>query len=287
MGHGMQTPPGYTTTTAGWTGSVATTTTVPPSGTVAGTVIVQTPLATLGCDPAGYLIQGATLIRVNISTGTQEVVKSNVLPAGNNLNAMGYNLADNFLYAAQAQSPWQIACIAANGDTSNVAPLNGTVAYNCGDVDERSHYWATASGRDWIQVDLKPGSAQYGKRIAGGTATLPSGYTMYDWAWVPGGGDTLYGVAQNGTKTGSILMGFSRTTKAWTELTNFGNVAGDNQWGALYASDDGFLFGSENVAGRIYRFPLPGKGSAAIFVSSSSKSSLNDGARCANAAAQG
>ena len=79
-------------------------------------------------------------------------------------------------------------------------------------------------------------------------------------------------------------MAFSRSTKEWTELTNYNHVAGLNQFGALYASDDGFLFGSENNAGQIYKFPLPGKGTSAVIISKCSTSSLNDGARCAKAA---
>ncbi len=282
----VQTPPGYVTTTSGYAGSVTRTTTVAaPSGTARGTVVVQTPLPTLGCDPSGYLIQASTLIRVNITTGASETVKAVVWPGGVNINAIGYSVADNFLYGALSAAPFSLIRIAANGDAAAVAPLNTTLAYNCGDVDERSHYWATLDGKQWVQVDLAPGSAGFGRLIAGGTATLPAGYTVYDWAWVPGGGDALYGLAQNSARTASILMSFSRAAKTWTQLTNFGNVAGSNQWGALYATDDGGLFGSENNAGVIYRFPLPGDpATAPQFISACSKSSLNDGARCAKAA---
>lgn len=250
-----------------------------------GTVIVQTPLPTLNCDPSGYLIQGSTLIRVNITTGSQVIVKTPVWPGPGNVNAIGYNVADNFLYGALSQAPFNLIRIAANGDASSISPLNTTLAYNCGDVDDRSSFWATYNGGAWTQIDLVPGSANFGKLIAGGTATLPAGYTVYDWVYVPGGGDYLYALAQNSDKSKSIMVGFSRTTKTWTEMTNFNYVAGSNQWGALYASDDGYIFGSENNAGVIWRFPLPSKGGNATFITGCPKSSQNDGARCAKAAA--
>ena len=249
----IQTPPGTVTTTQGYGGSVRTTQTIPASGTTAATVLIQSPLPTLGCDPSGYLIQAMTLIRVNITTGTSVVVKSSVY--GNNINSIGYNVADNFIYGSVATTPFQsLIRIGANGDSNIVASLNSTLEYNCGDVDEKSIYWATLNGRNWTQLDLVPGSANFGKLIANGTTTtLPAGYTVYDWAYVPGGGNNLYGIAQNGAKSQAILMAFSRSTKEWTELTNYNNVTGLNQFGALYASDDGFLFGSENNAGQSSR----------------------------------
>lgn len=229
--------------------------------------------------------------RVNITTGAQVVVKSPVWPGAsgsNNINAMGYSLADNFLYAALSQSPYSLIRIAGNGDATTVASFNTTIAYNCGDIDDRSSYWATLYGGSWTQVDLLPGSATFGKLVANGTATsMPSGYRVYDWVYVPGGGDALYGIANPSDGSRSVLMSFGRANKTWTQLTDFKHVAGSNQWGALYASDDGYLFGSENNAGVIWKFPLPFKGPSvnATFVTTCNPSSLNDGARCLKAAA--
>ncbi|KAK8006330.1 hypothetical protein PG991_012627 [Apiospora marii] len=267
--------------------SGATTTTVPPSGTAPGTVVVQTPLPTLDCDPSGYLIQNVSLYRVNITTGASTLVKSPVGDGSRGINAMGYNVGDNYLYGAIGTlSNTDLVRIAASGDTTILGSLNVTVTLNAGDVDENNQYWATANGKQWIQVDLKPGSATFGRTLASGTAN-PT-YTLIDWAYVPGGGNYLWGLAYN---TGGLtpnantyLQRFDRTARTWSVFTDFGNIAGKNQWGAVYASDDGFLYGSENNSGQIWKFPLPANGTTAVKVSNGPSATSNDGARCIKAA---
>ncbi|KAK8130298.1 hypothetical protein PG999_002678 [Apiospora kogelbergensis] len=248
----------------------ATTTTVPPSGTAPGTVIVQTPLPTLDCDPSGYLIQNVSLYRVNITTGASTLIKSPVGDGVRGINAMGYNVGDNFLYGAIGQgASTNLIRIAATGDSTILGSLNVTVSLNAGDVDENNQYWATASGKQWVQVDLKPGSATFGRTLANGTASPQ--YSQIDWAGLTASLNTY-------------LQRFDRNTKTWTLFTDFGNIAGKNTWGAVYASDDGFLYGSENNSGEIWKFPLPANGTTAVKISNGPAASSNDGARCIKAA---
>lgn len=200
---------------------------------------------------------------------------------------MGYNIADNYLYASISTTP-RLVRIAGNGDTTLLASLNVSSTLNCGDVDENAHYWAAASGAMWIQVDLDPASANYGTQITSGTAS--PAFSVIDWAYVPGGGDALWGLGYDSQSRQTNLMRFDRTVRTWTTLTNFGTIASatmgqSNAWGAVYASDDGYLYGSENNSGEIWRFPLPGATTtAAVKISNGPKSSSNDGARCIKAA---
>ncbi|KAI0002329.1 hypothetical protein F4779DRAFT_134189 [Xylariaceae sp. FL0662B] len=273
----------YTTITAGYTGTVVTSTTILPSGTVQGTVIIQTPLPTLNCDPSGYLIQITSLYRVNITTGNATLVNGNV-GDGRSINAIGYNLGDNFIYGAIGNYPSNLIRISASGDSNILGSLNLTSTtgnLNSGDVDENLQYWGTAGGKFWLQIDLKPGSATFGTTVANGTATFPN--TVIDWAYVPGGGNYLYGLAYTSTNDRTILARFDRTGHTWTSLTDFGRVAGQNTWGAVYASDDGFLYGSENNSGEIWKFPLPANGTTPVKISNGPKASGNDGARCIKA----
>jgi hypothetical protein len=149
--------------------------------------------------------------------------------------------------------------------------------------------WASSGGTSWIQLDLRPGSATFGKELDSGISTPQ--YTVIDWAYVPGGGDYLWGLGYDNTTdpatSPTYLMRFDRTTHVWTTLTNFGVIASSqlsppaaNAWGAVYASDGGFIYGSENNSGEIYRFPLPGNGTTAVKISNGPKSTQNDGARC-------
>ncbi|KAK8025564.1 hypothetical protein PG990_003387 [Apiospora arundinis] len=271
----VQQPTGYVTTTAQYTGtakiSSATTTTVPPSGTAPGTVIVQTPLPTLDCDPSGYLIQNVSLYRVNITTGASTLIKEPRRRRCAGINAMGYNVGDNFLYGAIGQgASTNLIRIAATGDSTILGSLNVTVTLNAGDVDENNQYWATASGRQWIQRHGEPPvhADRLGVRA--------------------GGGNYLWGLAYNSggltPNVNTYLQRFDRNAKTWTLFTDFGNIAGKNTWGAVYASDDGFLYGSENTSGEIWKFPLPANGTTAVKISNGPAASSNDGARCIKAA---
>lgn len=252
------------------------------SGTTSST---DPALPTLNCDPNGYLIRDGTLYRVNITTGAATLIRSGV-GGGGTVNAMGYNVGDNYLYAAYGGSAPTLLRIAGTGDAVSLGPLNATTALNTGDVDENAQYWASAGGAQWLQIDLRPGSPTFGRAVANGTAS-PAGAVL-DWAYVPrAGGDYLYGLAWN-TLQGTVLMQFSRATKTWAALTSYGQIvssllSGQRSWGAVYASDDGFLYGSENSSGEIWRFQLPANGTAAVKVADGIKASANDGARCIRA----
>ncbi|KAM0660786.1 hypothetical protein ACHAPH_003399 [Verticillium nonalfalfae] len=220
------------------------------------------------------------------------------LPAnGLPLNALGYNARDDYLYAvAQNGLLTSISIIRLNarGDVSVVVPqvankLALLGGFNAGDVDENSQYWISTSGNDWYQYDLRPGSATYAQQIAYGTLPLLSRPTQViaDWAYVPGGGNFLWAI---GTAAGgrTVLMQFSRSTKRWTQVRDFGNIVGGtllNQpvWGAVYASANGFLYGTENLTGQVWRFPVLSSTAPATSLVTGSPATLNDGARCLEA----
>ncbi|KAK6845030.1 hypothetical protein PG995_015140 [Apiospora arundinis] len=270
----VQQPTGYVTTTAQYTGtakiSSATTTTVPPSGTAPGTVIVQTPLPTLDCDPSGYLIQNVSLYRVNITTGASTLIKSPVGDGVRGSTPWDTTWATTFFTGPSGRGSTNLIRIAATGDSTILGSLNVTVTLNAGDVDENNQYWATASGRQWIQRHGEPPvhADRLGVRA--------------------GGGNYLWGLAYNSggltPNVNTYLQRFDRNAKTWTLFTDFGNIAGKNTWGAVYASDDGFLYGSENTSGEIWKFPLPANGTTAVKISNGPAASSNDGARCIKAA---
>ncbi|KAL9943846.1 hypothetical protein ACHAP6_002457 [Verticillium nonalfalfae] len=252
------------------------------------------------CPPTGFLVQGTssgvTLSSVDITTGQQTLIRSNI--AGNSeVNALGYNARDDYLYAvAQNGLLTSISIIRLNarGDVSVVVPqvankLALLGGFNAGDVDENSQYWISTSGNDWYQYDLRPGSATYAQQIAYGTLPLLSRPTQViaDWAYVPGGGNFLWAI---GTAAGgrTVLMQFSRSTKRWTQVRDFGNIVGGtllNQpvWGAVYASANGFLYGTENLTGQVWRFPVLSSTAPATSLVTGSPATLNDGARCLEA----
>ncbi|EGY22403.1 proline rich protein 5MeD [Verticillium dahliae VdLs.17] len=222
---------------------------------------------------------------------------SNNIAGNSEVNALGYNARDDYLYAvAQNGLLTSISIIRLNarGDVSVVVPqvankLALLGGFNAGDVDENSQYWISTSGNDWYQYDLRPGSATYAQQVAYGTLPLLSrpAQVIADWAYVPGGGNFLWAI---GTASGgrTVLMQFSRSTKRWTQVRDFGNIVGGtllNQpvWGAVYASANGFLYGTENLTGQVWRFPVLSSTAPATSVVTGSPATLNDGARCLEA----
>ncbi|KAM0275831.1 hypothetical protein ACHAQH_007376 [Verticillium albo-atrum] len=247
-----------------------------------------------------FLIQGTSsgvrLSSVDIMTGQQTLIRSNI--AGNlDVNALGYNARDDYLYAIAQNgllSAISIIRINARGDISVAVPqvankLALLGGFNAGDVDENSQYWVSTSGNDWYQYDFRPGSATYAQQIAYGNLPLLSrpSQVIADWAYVPGGGDFLWAIATAGGGR-TVLMQFSRSTKRWTQVRDFGNIVGGTLlgqavWGAVYASADGFLYGTENLTGQVWRFPVLSSATSATRLATGSPATLNDGARCLEA----
>ncbi|KAK6827743.1 hypothetical protein PG990_009390 [Apiospora arundinis] len=212
---------------------------------------------------------------------------------------MGYNSLDNYLYAAIGTTPGNLLRISANGDSQTLGSLGLIKAANTGDVDEAGYYWASTGGNEYVQFDLRP-TGTFGALVTSGVSNPKPAFPILDWAYVPkgggwAGGDFLWALGGeellplgNILTLNTYLLQFNRATKAWSSVRNFGNIAGQilegkNTWGAVYAGDDGFLYGSENFSGEIWKFPLPGNPNPAGKVSSGPKSTNNDGARCINA----
>lgn len=211
---------------------------------------------------------------VDVSTGQRTLIKS-PLGDGTSINAIGYNALDNTLYGVINKSPPEVIRIGADGTIVNARTLPAAAgAYNAGDVDENGDFWVAYAGTSWLQIRISTLVT-----IASGTATPP--YGIYDWAYVPGGGNYLYGIGVD-DKGATFLSRFDRTAHTWSVVgTGYGVIYPANGVvGAVYASQDGFLYGSENTGGKIYKFSLDGKTST--FITTGPTATSNDGAHCIN-----
>jgi hypothetical protein len=129
-----------------------------------------------------------SLFSVDVSTGQRTLIKS-PLGDGTFINAIGYNALDNILYGVVNKSPPKIVQIGSTGTVTvgrNLPVSPG--AWIVGDVDENGHFWIAYAGLSWNQIDLATMQT-----LASGVATLP--ISVYDWAYVPGGGNNLYGIS--------------------------------------------------------------------------------------------
>lgn len=125
-----------------------------------------------------------------------------------------------------------LVVIGASGALSTIRTLpSQTAAYNAGDVDEQGHLWASYLGRAIVQVDLTNPAYPILYQTTSTTQAAPQ-YVVYDWAYVPGGGNYLYSVTSDSSRPDNAepvyLMRFDRTAKTWATLGSFGVLVNSN-----------------------------------------------------------
>ncbi|KYK53931.1 hypothetical protein DCS_08298 [Drechmeria coniospora] len=156
----------------------------------------------------------------------------------------------------------------------------------CGDVAPDGQFYilgaeGTGSTPAWAQIDLSDSSSpSYGNVVASGTTHIVP--AVRDWAYVPGAGNFLWTYADSGASPNVVgLFRWDLTTHAFTGVRNLATVtiSYTSHIGAVYATADGYLYGSDNVSGRIYRVNVTGSEPAEL-VSTGPQSGGNDGARC-------
>ena len=219
---------------------------------------------------------------VNVQTGDRTLIKqlTGASSGSTSINAIGYNALDYNLYAIQANvNPPKVIKIGAQGQEVDVfqlpvslGTLLGVTSYNVGDVDENGVYWISNAGRAWAQIDIANQ-----RIISQGIAVLTN--AVYDWAYVPGGGNYLYAVNTDSSGN-AFLFRFDRSAHTWAQVgKGYGNLFGAaGTLGAAYAERDGSLYVSDNTSGKIYKCSL--NGVTATFVKTGPTASANDGAHC-------
>lgn len=239
------------------------------------TTIADPPGNTFDCDAGGFLIQQKTLYRLNLRTGDNPVLESDVGPA-RNINALGYNIKDNFLYGftnVGTGQQQQLIRIDATGDAI-LLPLTVPSGLNVGDIDDNGQFWVSSRGTRWLQVDLDPDSVTFAQQIDEGQS---SGVPVADWAFLENGGRYLYSIKLG---AGSVAVRWSMDTHEYEELRDYGDVVpGRSGFGALYAVGDE-LWGSDNQSGDIIAFPILSDSAPARKITDGPTTSSNDGARC-------
>ncbi|GAM83803.1 hypothetical protein ANO11243_017930 [Dothideomycetidae sp. 11243] len=226
-------------------------------------------------------INATTLFRLNLTTGLTTTVTTSVgLTSSDSVNAIGYNVLDNFIYGIDqaANGTSYIVQIAANGASRSVGVMpTPNAVWNVGDIDTSGRYWVSVDGKRWAQIDMKPGSGTFGQVIQSGTAT---GAKVLDWSYLPSEGEYLWSILNSNTTTSLVRWDLSLHT--WTTVQNYAHIDGTNAFGALYASGNGTLYGSENTSGDLWAIPIPSGTPQKVM--GGTPTSQNDGARCVYAA---
>ncbi|KAL1889087.1 hypothetical protein Sste5346_009152 [Sporothrix stenoceras] len=230
----------------------------------------------LSCDKYGYLIQSQALIQIDLASGDYTTITEDVGSSGL-VNALGYNVLDNYLYGRDAGNNY-IVRIGADGTSEKVTALTENVAGVVGDIDNEGNYWyATGEVTSWYQHDLLPGSPTYGAILNSGTLAA-TGRRIYDWVYIPVTGRYLWTIGTNSPSGGADLMQWSLETHTWTVVQNYPDITTDT-FGALYGMNNGTIYASDNASGYIWAFDTSTT-LAPYIASYGPVSSSNDGARC-------
>ncbi|GAB1734887.1 hypothetical protein NU195Hw_g4768t1 [Hortaea werneckii] len=293
--------PTTTTTTTTTTSSSSSSTitsrviyTPPPPSQISTSVSSTTSItftsqpARLSCARQGYLVQNFNWFVVEIATGN--TVQNGSIQGGIPMQAMGYNRCDGLIYATDQQAH----LVRFGLDLTPQRLYEQTFfRYQTGEVDNDCQYWAIRTADNdvarWIHVDVNPASPVYGTIVGQGELAVPQ-YFYADWAYVPGAGSYLWSVGIDQPTGYAYLYRFDQATLTSIIVASFGDI-GLTGWipdpasgyrlnfGAVYASADGFLYGSENISGNIYRFTVTEPYNWQFLVQGPG-TVQNDGARC-------
>lgn len=298
----------YTTTVSRYLSSGTmtasyTTGSVAPANGAQGTIYIAAPIPTTPCLADGFLSQYNVMYRVDISRGNMTQIftmdlgnTTNGLNNGvNGVNSLAYNSIDNYMYGTiRGPTPETFIRIGYDGSYQPLFSLPGTTAdpqrFYVGDIDNQGQYYTASqtNGWRWMQINLNPNTAGYGQVVTSGSTTVPAGGLVQDWAFVPGGGANLYAIAVDefGTTT---LNAFQLSSKNWTIIATYPQTTvtrasindGTNnpRFNALYASSNGYLYGSEGYSGQLWRFTIQAPFTA-TYVVQGPKAADADGARC-------
>ncbi|ADZ90006.1 LruC domain-containing protein [Marinomonas mediterranea] len=227
------------------------------------------------CPTDAFLVQDsvAKLYSVDLATGLYEMLSDN-LGTSSKLNAMAYNVHDDYLYAftsefnniARIHSNYQIKALAASG-------LPGTSFY-VGDISlTENAYYLYRPGGDFglYRISLDSNSPDYlntQQVVSGDTLNI----AIFDFAMHPVN-NQLYAVDRHGE-----LHQIDANSGTSVSL---GNVGQSGTFGASYFDENGTFYISRNSDGHIFRIDVQAVSPQAEFFALGPSSSQNDGARCA------
>lgn len=227
------------------------------------------------CPTEAFLVQDTTarLYSVNLATGFYEEVASAMGTTGK-INAIGFNVHDNYLYAFGYQSKTVVKI----GADYQAVPLSVSnlpdVSFYVGDVSlTENSYYAYRSGGSYglYKIDLSEDSEHYldAQRVIDGSSL---NLRIFDIAFHPDN-NALYSVNSGG----DLIKVDASDGSAIT----IGNVGESGTFGAVYFDPNGNFYISRNSDGFIFRINVNEANPTAEFFAFGPSSGNNDGARCA------
>ncbi len=233
------------------------------------------------CDYNTYLFQYNDIYALDLASVNSYLVKKDITPG--NINAVGYNPADGYIWGSLSTPSKSIVKIGKNFSIEIVyIPELPTSNRYVGDVREDGVYYLKPGGSTYYLVDLNPNSNTYKQFIT--SKTLSSNINIHDWAF--NAVDGLLYTVEKGT---NILYRIDPETGVATSLGVVPILNGVNYtFGAVYFDVEGRFYVSANQTGTVYviqdvqNLEIGSVIESNLFAFGPS-SSLNDGARCPTA----
>ena len=233
------------------------------------------------CDFNAYLFQRNDIYALDLASGSSYLVKEDVTPG--NVNAVGYNPADGYIWGSLSTPEKTIVRIGKNFNIETFVidelPTSGRYV---GDVSSDGIYYLKGGGTSYYKIDLNPDSENYTKYIS--TEVLTKNISVHDWAF-----NSVDGHLYTVEKTTNHLYRINAATSEVTDLGEVPILAGlKYTYGAVYFDLSGRFYVSANQTGTVYVI----KNVQDLEVGSTLESNLfaygpssssNDGARCPTA----
>lgn len=233
------------------------------------------------CDYNAYLFQRNDIYALDLASGSSYLVKEDVTQG--NVNAVGYNPADGYIWGSISTPAKSIVRIGKNFNVETFyideLPTSGRFV---GDVSSEGIYYLKGGGTSYHKIDLNPESTNYTKYIS--SETLSKSLSIHDWAFNAVDG-YLYAVEKNTNH----LYRINATTSEVIDLGEVPVLAGlKYTYGAVYFDASGRFYVSANQTGTVYVIQNvqtlePGSELDSNLFAYGPSSSSNDGARCPTA----
>ncbi len=219
------------------------------------------------------------LFSYNLGTGTQTLIKYPLLTNTSSsqfVNALGYNVLDNFLYGLNVGTNNLVKIDSQGG--LEFLPLTGMSMqgnFSSGDINENGVMYMYGQN-SFVSVNLNPSAPDY--LVA--TTLLNYSSTIFDITFSPID-NNIYMMTSNSARR---LLRYNVTTNT---ITNLGAITGlesetTNSFGTAFMDSLGNMYVSNNSSGNIYKITSPQTGGLSATFFTSITGNPGDGARCPN-----
>ncbi|MFC5406178.1 DUF7507 domain-containing protein [Cohnella soli] len=246
---------------------------------------------TLTCNSRLIQFAGRPSVRYSISVVTGGAVVLGTVNPPVDINAIGYNPLDNFIYGYD-QLNNNIVRVDNSGNVTALSPLPPgfpTDAYTNGAFDSNGFFYIfTNNATKFYVIDLRPNSSTFMKLVNPATGfteqtsnfgvNLSSALNASDWVINPLD-NLLYGITPTG-----IMQRIVPTTGSLTSLTTTPHNTGP--FGAIAVDATGTIYAISNQTGAVYRYIISGNTATASQFSTTVTTSFNDATMCPSATVQ-